>query len=425
MPLPRASLRSFLSTTKSTLTASLQQSSPITFVVGNESAGKVLPGYLRATRLLTTTDLDSLCSAVVLAYLRTYTNPLGSNTVYIPLSNLPHSDLALRPELLPVLSAASLQPQDLITLSDLPPSSHFASKLPADKTRWLLVDHNALQGELGSVYGTRLFGCIDHHDEEGKVPADCSSEPRIVQKSGSCSSLIVEYCKDAWSALSNNSSDSEMKQWDADLARLALAPILIDTTNLKDKHKVTDVDINAVKYLESLTTSEANGSLDRDEYFNRISAAKNDISHLSLPDILRKDYKQWNEAGFVGFGISSVVKDVKFLIDKAGSKVKFLAAAKDFAHERGLTLFAIMTTSQQAGTFRRELLVWGLNDRGSAIAQRFEEGCKEGLGLEIWGEGTLDFKDDDQWRHCWWQGKVENSRKQVAPMLKRYIQNTT
>jgi exopolyphosphatase len=144
---------------------------------------------------LTLLDLDSLCSAVVLAYLRTYTSHIGS--LYIPLSNLPSADLALRPELIPVLSNANLKPSDLITLSDLPPMNTIASQLPPEKTRWILVDHNAMDGELSKIYGKRLVGCIDHHAEENAVPKDCREEPRIVRKSGSCMTLVVESCKDA------------------------------------------------------------------------------------------------------------------------------------------------------------------------------------------------------------------------------------
>jgi exopolyphosphatase len=177
-----------------------------------------------------------------------------------------------------------------------------------------------------------------------------------VQKSGSCSSLVVEYCRDAWDALSNRSNDTEVASWDAELARLALAPILIDTTNLTNDHKVTDADVKATRYLESLIMTGSDGVFNRDEYFERITAAKTDIGHLSMPDILRKDYKQWTEAGSIKLGISSVVKDIQFLIDKAGNKVKFLAAVKDFAQERDLSSFSIMTTSQQDGSFRRELL---------------------------------------------------------------------
>merc|ERR1711977_373894 len=79
MPLPRVSLRSFLSSAKSALHNASQQTSPLTFVIGNEAA-----------------DLDSLCSAVVLAYLRTYTSTSPANTLYIPLSSIPHTDLSLR-----------------------------------------------------------------------------------------------------------------------------------------------------------------------------------------------------------------------------------------------------------------------------------------------------------------------------------------
>lgn len=421
LPLPRASLRSFLSSAKAALTTSLQHSSPITFVVGNESAGKdvLLPSLL----LLTPPDLDSICSAILLAYFRTYTATPNSTTLYIPLSNLPRADLALRPELTAVLPNVSLEPRDLITLSDLPQLHHIHSKLPAETTRWILVDHNALQGELGRVYGKRVFGCIDHHDEEGAVPLECGAEPRIVQKSGSCSSLVVESCREAWIASSKKSKDKEIASWDVELARLALAPILIDTTNLTNEHKVTDADVKATNYLESLILAEGGSRLYRDEYFKSITATKNDIGHLSLPDILRKDYKQWTEAGSVNLGVSSVVKDIQFLIDKAGSKVKFFAAVKDFAQERDLAIFSIMTTSEKAGTFRRELLLWGLDERGARAAEKFEDGSKEKLGLQQWGEGSLDFSDENQWRRCWWQQKVENSRKQVAPVLRSYIQD--
>lgn len=361
---------------------------------------------------------------MVLAYIRTYAASSNSNALYIPLSNLRRADLALRPELIPVLSNAHLEPKDLITLCDLPQLNKISSKILPEQTRWILVDHNALQGELGRAYGSRIIGCIDHHDEEGKVPEECGAEPRIVQKSGSCSSLVVDYCREAWDALSKESGNKDTASWDAELAGLALAPLLIDTTNLTNEHRVTEVDVKATKYLETLLLAEPGSIFNRDEYFEKITAAKNDIGGLSLPDIFRKDYKQWTEAESINLGISSVVKDIQFLVDKAGNKVKFFAAMKDFAQERNLSTFSIMTTSHKDGTFRRELLIWSLDERGVKAAERFEEGSKEHLGLQPWGDGSLDFGDGKQWRRCWWQQKVDNSRKQVAPMLRTYIQNT-
>jgi inorganic pyrophosphatase/exopolyphosphatase len=54
-----------------------------------------------------------------------------------------------------------------------------------------------LKSGLQKIYSQRLFGCIDHHAEENAVPKDCKDEPRIVEKSGSCMTLVMEYCKDA------------------------------------------------------------------------------------------------------------------------------------------------------------------------------------------------------------------------------------
>ena len=359
-------------------------------------------------------DLDSLCSAVVLAYLRTYAPK--SKTLYIPLSNIPRADLSLRPELLPVLSHAKLKLEDLITLSDLPPPSKQAAQLPPDKTSWILVDHNTLQGDLGKTYGRRIIGCIDHHDEEGKVPRDC--EPRIIRKSGSCSSLIIDHYREAWNSLAKSSSSRETIIWDAELAKLALAPVLIDTTNLTDESKTTPTDTEAVRYLAAKITATKGSEYHPEDYFKEISEAKEDIGSLSVYDILRKDYKQWTEKGSLNLGVSSVVKDIQFLIEKSGSAEKFFDILKDFAAERELALFSIMTTSTPEGVFKKELLLWATNEKAVGAAKKFEESAKEQLGLVTGADGAHDFGDENRWQRYWRQERVEHSRKQVAPLLR-------
>jgi exopolyphosphatase len=337
-----------------------------------------------------------------------------SNTIYVPLSNLPRADLSLRPELLPVLAHSNLKPSDLITLSDLTTSSQH---IQVDKTSWILVDHNALQGELGKIYSSRVVGCIDHHDEEHEVPWDCGPEPRIIRKSGSCSSLVLEYCKPVWDELGKVLGEEE-RQWNAELARLAIAPVLIDTTNLTIDSKTTEADVKAVRYLEGwIMASEDGESYNTEQYFKEISEAKENIGSLSLPDILRKDYKQWDEAS-AKLGVSSVVKNLEFLIEKAGNKEKFFEEAKGFAKERDLSLFSIMTTSHPGGVFKRELLVWGLDAKGMEAAKKFAANAEDKLGLTEWGEGFVNLDEGSEWRCCWWQNKIENSRKQVAPLLR-------
>ncbi|KAA8571034.1 hypothetical protein EYC84_000400 [Monilinia fructicola] len=352
MPFPRTSLSSFLSSAKNALNVAIKNGEKVTFVVGNESA-----------------DLDSICSAVVLAYLRTYSPRNRTKALYIPLSNLPRADLGLRPELNPVLERAKLRVGDLISLDDL------REGLKAEDTKWILVDHNALQGELGKVYGERVRGCIDHHDEEGKVPnkelCEAEGEMRIIEKSGS------------W-------GEEDTRSWDAELAYLALGPILIDTNNLQSKDKTRESDIDAVHFLESLIEKAPKISetpWNRDQYFSLITTAKEDIGQMSLRDILRKDYKQWNERG-MNLGISSVVRDITFLLSKVGSNEKFLKVLGEWGGEKKLDICAVMTTSHKDGVFKRELLVWALGEKGVECLKRFKRDGGEKLGVEGLGGGA-------------------------------------
>ncbi|RYO92623.1 hypothetical protein DL762_001526 [Monosporascus cannonballus] len=371
-------------------------------------------------------DLDSLCSALLLAYLRSNAPP---HALHIPLCNLPRDDLALRPEFGAALGASSLTPGDVLTLSELPAPD----ALRPEDTRWLLVDHNALTGPLGRAYGGRVTGCVDHHEDEGAVPRD--ADPRVIEKSGSCASLIVGLCRDAWDAL------DEDAQTDAHLARLALAPILIDTKILGDPHKTTAHDERAVAYAEAKLRGAPDGEkYDRAAFFGRLSELKRDLSALSLRDILRKDYKEWTEGPApaspappkprLKLGTSSVPRPLSFLVRKAGGGAEELAEALGaWAAERGLDVVAVLTASEADGVFGRELLVWGRGGpRAVDCACRFAEAHAGTLGLRTWGDGARDAmpRGDDaaqqqqqqEWRACWTQGSLQSSRKQVAPLLR-------
>ena len=389
-------------------------------------------------------DLDSLSSSLLYAYIRSQSPPKQAFTpLYIPLVHIRAADLSIRPEFLALLPYANLDPSHVITLDDLP--QDLATSLPSDNTRWILVDHNVLQGELGAVYSNRVTGVIDHHDDEGKVPADTGDEPRIIEKTASCSTLVTEYVKEAWDKLSSQSGSSkndnndgikdedndgaDPRVWDAQAATLAMASILIDSSALQDQNKTTPHDKKAVAYLEAKIKADpqAGASWDRKAFYEKIDAAKRDLDSLSLDEVLRKDYKEW-KAGDMKLGVSSVVKPLPFLIDKAVSesgsdgkddKKAFDKALKAFAKERKLGLFSIMTTSQtKQGKFQRELLLWGLTDKATEAAKRFEEQSSKELGLQKW-DGNADIPEASEgWRKVWWQKEVQHSRKRVAPLLR-------
>ncbi|KAK2054407.1 exopolyphosphatase [Colletotrichum caudatum] len=404
---PRVSLGAFLARARSALTAPApQRASPLTLVVGNESA-----------------DLDSLCSAVVYAYLRTHAPP---HTLQIPISNLPRDDLKLRTEMAAALAHARLSPDDLLTLDDVP-----ADLAPGD-TRWVLVDHNALTGDLAARYAGRVVGCVDHHADEGAVPRDTGpDEPRVVETCGSCSSLVVEYCRPAWEkALAKAGDDDD--DVDAHLAQLSLAAILIDTTNLKSKDKTTDKDVAAVSFLERL----APPPYSRDALFGEISAVKEDISSLSFRNVFRKDYKQWEDRGGGGdggagrsqlMGTSAVVQNLGYLVDKAGGDEQaLLREFASWAAEKRLDIGVVMTTAHPGGRLEREVLVWAFNEAAVASCKAFHDRFAGELGLAPWRGGRLDGAGRDGggggwWRAAWTQANVAASRKQVAPMLREAI----
>ena len=325
------------------------------------------------------------------------------------------------------------------TLDDLPSQSN-----PLKSVRWILVDHNKLQGDLGNQYSSKVRGVIDHHDEENAVPTDTDPEPRVIEKCGSCTSLVIRQCKSAWDSISSSSlstgaahgqgeaavDDSAVTQiWDAQVAKMALASILVDTANLTAPGKVEQVDRDSVDYLEAkiqMSSKDAR-TWNRDRYYKEIDEAKRDISSLSFIEVLIKDYKGWTENG-AKMGISSVVKPLDFLVQKAGegNKYSFEEQLQGFMDERGLSIFAIMTTSTSPeGDFKRELLVQA-RASASSSAMRFAEQGASHFQLEdlrIGGVTTQD-RPGRSWRKIWLQKDLSKSRKQVAPLLRRSMTST-
>lgn len=385
------SIGSFLSKAKNALSKSIQSKGkqPASFVIGNQSA-----------------DLDSITCALVYGYLQSNkAEAIKADRFIVPVTNIPSSELKLRPELTALLKHADLKPSDLITLDDLGKLHEF---LPPDKTDWTIVDHNVLLGELGDHYQDWVTGVIDHHDDEGKVSKD--AEPRVIEKTGSCNSHVVNYCQEVWESISGNGS----KAVDAQLAKLALGSILIDTVNFKAEKKVTEHDRKAVSYLEEKIKTSSD-SFDRDTFFNEINDAKTDLDELTLEEILRKDYKQWDEKELT-LGISSAVRSVEYLISKT-DKNNFVPELLDFAKARNLDLYATMNAHNEKGSFQRQLVLIAVKEgKAVEVAEKFVKDNAEELKLEKAGTEIDD--SAARWLRFWEQGNLEASRKQVAPMLR-------
>ncbi len=361
-------------------------------------------------------DLDSLCSAIVVAYLQSHIAP---RRLHIPLSNLPREDLALRSELGLVLRQADLDTSDLITLSELP------QDLDPNQTEWVLVDHNALTGDLRR-YESRVVGCIDHHVDEGAVSVQAA--PRVIEASASCMSLVVDTYAEDWRVLAQGTQlPIDTKNISKDLhqlALIALAPILIDTANLVVDPKVLPKDRRAAKLLEKELMHDP--WFEKTKYYDAVMAAKKDLSKLSLRGIFRKDYKEWENGG-IKLGISCAVQNFDFLLEKAAAAAPsggdgrdvLLRELQSWAQDQKLDIASIMTTSHPGDEFQRHLLVWGLTRAGTKAVKRFTEDSADRLKLTPWKGGVLD---EQGCRHAWQQLAVGASRKQVAPLLREAME---
>lgn len=447
---------------------------PFTLVTGNASC-----------------DLDSLISAVLYAYFHSASNQAPSRT-YVPLLNLPSvpaTDLwRLRPEFGTALKLATGGQDEKQILHHLVTYNDISSDRPsvvltqdghgkddtigASRTDIILVDHNRIDFD-GRKWGNDLElafsvkGCIDHHVDEDFVPL--ATDPRIIEMGiGSCTSLVIEHLRRSglWppassKTTSNNVSQSHVAEdsktsdvessqdWRPEMAKLALAAILIDTTDLKAKGKVSSTDTEAVEFLEAEITSSAQAaqerphpaaeeSWDRSKFYEEIAhSKKGSLDQLTIPEILGRDYKEWaeqsadNKGGSIKIGIASIVQPLSWLVSKAsktestdGSEgaSSLLSSASAFAKERELDILGFMTTStSSSGNFQRELLVWAINDQCLPVLDRFSTLATSKFELETW-DAVPELKDHDPnnsvSRRIWWQREVSKSRKQVAPLLR-------
>ena len=439
--------------------------SPI-YVLGNPSA-----------------DLDSIISAILYSYCANNRLPATTSRPHVPLLNLSNVPAGpelyrLRPEFVTALwlstNAPALRPEEhfdnspdsgnllrehIVTIADF---AQAMKELPTPKQLTVdatLVDWNALpertpgregQGSLGGALPGVLFravGCIDHHADEHFMPgveALPTKQPLIIQLGpGSCSSLVTHEMqrRGFWSACADASSAAEVAQ----VAKLGLAAMLIDTSNLTAEGKVTEVDVQAVELLRGRVTGATGNSeseWDIEAFYEQVLKAKqNSLDLLTLEEVLDRDYKDWTETmqssgESVKLGFCSSVKPVRWIVRKAGGPRELLDGISSFAakEDKKLDVVVVMTSfTSKVGEFSRELLVCATSDRQVALdgINSFISKATSQLQLVAVDGESVDMPEDrirstldgdaGLWSRLWSQKNTTASRKQVAPMLRTAV----
>ncbi|KAJ1807745.1 Exopolyphosphatase [Coemansia sp. RSA 2523] len=387
----------------------------LTLVLGNESA-----------------DLDSMVSSLALAYALSPT----ISAPPIPIINTNRSDMTLRPEST-LLLRTTLQANDsgidaltFIDDFDLTRVVSYGRKHGLDV--WL-VDHNApasRQTELEPF----VRGIVDHHVDENR----CPQAERQIELVGSCATLVAERLRNTLGSV------------EPELAKMLVAPILIDTSELSSTaRRATDKDIEMVSWLvpqvewawpsaNPVSTDSAvadQESSDEVESLDHVSSThelykildklKGKVSHLSARDLLRKDYKQWTVGSPAWtVGISSISYRLQKWI-KRDSRKQIKKAVEKWVDEQKLDVALVMThgkAKQGKGgvkVYGRDLIVAFGQSVNEEQQRRVLDGLQrsELLGLEPF------FEDQDTGPVFFNQTRTESSRKQVFPAIKAVIES--
>ncbi|GAA5917518.1 hypothetical protein JCM6882_007941 [Rhodosporidiobolus microsporus] len=241
-------------------------------------------------------DLDSLVSAMALSYMYNHLEPPQKA---VALLQTEQDALDLRPENVLSLhwarmSSAGSGHEDLLTIDELPIK-------PIDLGHRIkgiaLVDHNVPRSDWD---GAEIVAIIDHHEDRGL--ANGTANPRILERTGSCSSLVTKYllenlpgAADAYPLpMENEEIDAEMFNHGPvpkELVELLLRTIAIDTSGLK-KDSRHPIDKESAERLFPQSSwrrrklKEVMKNLDND-----LSASRKALDDLDLRSLLRRDWK--------------------------------------------------------------------------------------------------------------------------------------
>ncbi|GAC97329.1 endoplasmic reticulum mannosyl-oligosaccharide 1,2-alpha-mannosidase [Pseudozyma hubeiensis SY62] len=230
-------------------------------------------------------DLDSMTAALAWAY------HLSHSTLHHPqprkaiaLLQTPLDALELRPENKVALSNSKMSSghRDLLTIDELPAHPKEVAK---QIKGIVLVDHPL---PLSVWQGAKVLGIIDHHHDRGVAP---DAKPRIFEQVASCTTLVARQMLDELEAISPPPQGPGEYHMPHELLELMLDAIAIDSDGLNPK-KSTDVDaqvsarVLARSNWRNESLSEVMDRLDKE-----LGRAKRDLSHLTVRDLLRRDWK--------------------------------------------------------------------------------------------------------------------------------------
>ncbi|CAK1359000.1 unnamed protein product [Cercospora beticola] len=370
-------------------------------------------------------DLDSMTAALAWAY---HLEHSAQNTSHpqkaIALLQTPTDALDLRPENKVALknSLMSSGHSDLLTIDELPEDPE---TLARDLKGIIVVDHPV---PLRKWSQAPILSIFDHHVDSGAGP---DAKPRIFEKVASCTTLVARQMLDELEAL------PEEYHMPHELLELILGAIAIDSDGLED---ATEEDRKtAQRVLERSNWHKSDLDDKMQEVAEALKDAKKDLDHLSVRDLLRRDYKgdlvdtPSPRTPTVSLGFASI----PFSLDEQIEKTEFQALFDWFAIEAAWTAQVGMDISVALNKYKvkdkhgnkqkiREIVLVVRSD--VRIDEDQADDLFRTVSKAIEEEPTLDAKPwhraDELGRRqmVWYHKREDAGRKVIRPIIEKAVE---
>ncbi|QEN07866.1 hypothetical protein EXM22_07635 [Oceanispirochaeta crateris] len=324
-------------------------------------------------------DLDSVVSSFSMSAFLTSLNP---RIQIFPVIQGHPGDLRLKPEIRALMTHLGI---------DLK-SYHFLSEMedwPHDAHSIVLMDHNKPDT---SCLHHKIAGIVDHHEDQG-LYQDLSL--REIKKTGSCATLVSTFWK-------TSGLDLPYSQ------RILLAAAIgVDTGYLNPEwDKTTVMDYDAYQWLTRAIQEEDQA------FIESLITIKNDLSHLTLADHLKRDFKIFPLLEGKG-GIASIPLEAQRVFSNGFYSHR---AITEFCKLQNLKFLLILHTIDQP--FKRELSLYvPPSPEERAIRKQIETAL---VSLKEPGIRRADMILHKEWQF-FSQQDSRVSRKGLTPLLSQEL----
>merc|ERR1712192_60689 len=176
---------------------------------------------------------------------------------------------------------------------------------------------------------------------------------------------------------------------DPAVSLLLQSTILLDTDNLEDVTKTTDLDRDMLMANAAKVPADTAWGCSRSEWYKRLKALRGDLSGFSMVDVMKKDLK-FGSSGGESFAIASAPATLESMkvLESKGALEAFAAEMEAFMQKNNLGSVYVIT--QSTGDLK-QLVAATSTDEWNQISTAFEQAIssdKEYGGIALKGSNA-------------------------------------